>query len=382
MPESLTAELVELRERIQSFIDDDLRPLEEQLGDEAGAAAPADVRARVRERSRELGIFGMTQPEQYGGSAAGPLALTVARETLAASNLRLARGVFGPGAGVLSAAEGVVRERYLEPMLRGEKTGAFAFTEPADAERPTWATRDGGDLLVSGRKAFVTGGAQADFISVLVNVEENGDGPGGTAMVAIDRDSAGLTIEREFRSMEGGGHVSMAFDGVRVPLDHVIGTIGEGMPRALGNIGAVRLSMAAQACGISMWVIDYVTRHLLAPHRSGTPLGEREGVRLRYADMRIETYAARSMLYRTARLAEAGEDVTNEGMTTKVYATEAAGRTVDAAVQLVGGQALIVGHPLEALYRQVRSMRLAEGASDLLRLNIARGRLEFEAGRV
>jgi alkylation response protein AidB-like acyl-CoA dehydrogenase len=382
MPESRSPELLELRDRLQSFIDDDLRPLEEQLGDDVEAPIPRDVRARAAERSRELGIFGMTQPEEYGGSAAGPLALTVARETLAASNLRLARGVFGPGPGVLRAAEGAVRTEYLEPMLRGDKTGAFAFTEPAGAERPTWATRDGDDLLVTGHKAFVTGGATADFISVLVNVEEDGNAPSGTAMVAIDRESEGLTVEREFRSMEGGGHVSMAFEAVRVPLDHVIGTIGEGMPRALGNIGTVRLSMAAQATGISMWVIDHITQHLLAPHRSGTPLGEREGVRLRYADMRIETYAARSMLYRTARLAEAGEDVMNEGMATKVFATEAAGRAVDAGVQLVGGQALIVGHPLEALYRQVRSMRLAEGASDLLRLNIARGRLEFEAGRV
>ncbi len=157
---------------------------------------------------------------------------------------------------------------------------------------------------------------------------------------------------------------------------------GEGMPRALGNIGNVRLSLAAQACGMAMWAVEFVTRHLLAPHRSGTPLGEREGVRLRYAEMRIDTFAARSVLYRTARLAESGEDVRNEGMATKVLASEAAGRTIDAAVQLVGGQALVHGHPLERLYRQVRALRLAEGANDLLRLNLARGGLEFNAGRL
>ena len=382
MPETLTPEQQTLRARVQAFLDDDLRPLEERLEEDAGVPLPEEAGKRVRERSRELGIFGITQPKSFGGSGAGQLSLTIVRETLAASNLRLTRFALGPGPGVLAATEGVLRERYLEPVLRGEKVGAFAFTEPADAQRPTWAKRDGDDLVVTGRKAYVTGGACADFISTLVNVEGSDAAAGGTAMVVIDRDAKGLETEREFRSLDGSGHVSLAFHELRVPQSHVIGRIGEGMPRALGNIGNVRLRLAAQACGMAMWAVDFVTEHLLAPHRSGTPLGEREGVKLRYAEMRIDTFAARSMLYRTARLAESGEDVRNEGMATKVFASEAAGRTIDAAVQLVGGQALVHGHPLERLYRQVRSLRLAEGANDLLRLNLARGRLEFKAGRL
>ncbi|MPZ99632.1 MAG: hypothetical protein GEU80_09920 [Dehalococcoidia bacterium] len=385
MPESLPPDLVDLRDRVQAFIDDDLRPLDDALGDDANAPVPSETRQRVRERSRELGFFGMTQPKAFGGSQAGPLALTVVRETLAAANLRVAGGVFGPGPGVLGAAEGDLRERYLEPLLRGEKRGAWAFTEPGDAPRPTWAKRDGDDLLVTGRKAYVSGGADADFYSVLVNVEEDGAGAGGTAMVVVDRELPGLTIERAFESMEGGGHVELAFDAVRVPQARVVGRIGEGMPRALGNIGQMRLGMAAQATGLSMWVTEYVERHITQPHRSGTRLGDREGVRLHYGDLRIGTFAARATLYRAARLAEAAskpEDALNEGMAAKVFCTEHAGRAVDTAVQLVGGAALIKGHPLERLYRQVRSMRIAEGASDILRLNIARGRIEFDAGRL
>jgi alkylation response protein AidB-like acyl-CoA dehydrogenase len=140
--------------------------------------------------------------------------------------------------------------------------------------------------------------------------------------------------------------------------------------------------VSAQATGMCMWVLDFVEQHLLAPHRSGTPLGEREGVRLRFADMRIETYAARSALYRTARLAETGENIVNETIATKVFCTETAGRVVDQGVQLVGGQALVRGHPLERLYRQVRSLRLVEGANDLLRINLVKGKLELEKGRV
>ena len=201
-------------------------------------------------------------------------------------------------------------------------------------------------------------------------------------MVVIDRNADGVHIEREFGSMEGGGHVSMRFDQVHVPVANVIGKIGEGMPRALGNIGNVRLMISAQATGMSMWVLDFVEQHLQAPHRSGTPLGEREGVRLRYADMRIETYVARSALYRTARLADTGENIVNETIATKVFCTETAGRVVDMGLQLVGGQALVKGHPLERLYRQVRSLRLVEGANDLLRINLVKGKLELGKGRV
>ncbi len=171
-----------------------------------------------------------------------------------------------------------------------------------------------------------------------------------------------------------------------VPQTNLIGKIGEGLPRALRKISDVRLAMSAVATGIALWTVEFTAEHLLQPHRSGTPLGEHEAIRLRFADMRIDTYASRSMLYRTARLAESGaesnEDVVNEVLATKIFTTEAVGRVVDSAVQLVGGQALIEGHPLEKLYRRVRSMRLAEGANDLLRLNLSKGRLELNKGRL
>ena len=141
MPESLPTALAALRDRVQSLVDDQLQPLEAMLSPDPQAAIPADVARATREHSRSAGIWAMTQPRDFGGTEAGPLALTVARETLATANLRLGRYVFGPGPGVLAAAEGRLRESYLEPLVRGDKQGAFAFTEPtgADAPRPTWA---------------------------------------------------------------------------------------------------------------------------------------------------------------------------------------------------------------------------------------------------
>jgi alkylation response protein AidB-like acyl-CoA dehydrogenase len=342
------------------------------------------VRKEVAERSRRAGFFGMTQPRDMGGTEAGPLALTVAREAFAATNLRTARFAFGPGPGVLRQAEGRMREQYLEPLMRGERFAGWGFTEPSgpEAGRPTWATRDGDDLVINGRKAYVSGGSAADFYAVLLNVDEDASGPGGTAMVIVDRDAPGVSLGPDFRSVDGSTHCQLLLQDARVPQTNMVGKVGEGLQRGLGNIGQMRLGVAARAAGLSMWVADFTRKQISQPHRAGGALADREQVRWLFGNMLMEVYAARSVLYRTARLAEDGVDVMNEGAIAKVFTTETVGRVVDTAIQLTGGQALIEGHPLESLYRQVRSMRLAEGASDLLRLNVARGLLEFQAGRV
>lgn len=385
MPEHLPPELLALRERAQAFIEAELAPLEAQLPAGADAAGvDAATRAEVRRRSAAAGFFGMTQPREYGGSAADALTLTVVREAFAASNLLVADFVLGPGPGALAAATGGLRTRYLEPLMRGEQAAGFAFTEPsgADAPRPTYAERDGERLLVTGRKSYVSNGPFCDFFTVLVNVEPAGDAPSGMALLVVDRDTPGLSMPRQFTTLDGSLHCELAFERMAVPASNVIGEVGGGMGRALGQIGDMRLAVGARAAGTAMWVVDYTREHVSQPHRQGGKLADREGVRRILAEMMIDTYAARSVVYRTARLAAGGADVMNEGALAKVFATEAVGRVVNQAIQLVGGNALITGHPLERLYREVRSLRIAEGASDLLRLNVARGILEFGAGRV
>lgn len=380
MPENLPDNIAGVRTEMAAFIETHIAPHSLDI-------APNEQQRQklyddIREASKKAGFFYKTQPKEFGGDPASTLELTLLREMLAAANSDLTSAIFGPGPGVLHSAEGSLKTRYLEPVLRGEKRGAFGFTEADSATRPTFAVIDGDDLLITGQKSYVTGGATADFVSILINVEQAGGSKMGTAMVAVDREASGVVIDREFTSMEGSGHVSMTFKNVRVPQAHVIGKIGEGMPRALGNIGNVRLLLSAQAMGMCQWVLDFVESYLKRPHRTGTPLADKEGVRLRFADMRIETYIARSALYRTARLVDSGENSVNETIATKVFCTETAGRVIDWGVQLVGGQALVQGHPLEKLYREVRSLRLTEGASDLLRLNLAKGKLELGKGRV
>ncbi|MCC7122299.1 MAG: acyl-CoA dehydrogenase family protein [Gammaproteobacteria bacterium] len=373
MPESLPRELIELRERAERFAVDVLIPYRD--GAAAGRTAAA-AQAAVREASRAAGFFGMTQPKAYGGSEAGPLALSVVRDTFAGYNTGFDRSLFGPGPGVLAGCAEPVRSRYLVPLMAGEKRSGFAFTEPDDAAHYTRAVpAGGGEYVVDGRKSYVTRGGEADFLNVLVDV------PGeGRAVLVIDADAPGVCIERRFETLDGSHHAAFRFDSVRVPVDRMIGRPGEGLPRALGQIGDTRLAIAARAVGLSRWVVQHTQQHLLAPHRSGAALGQREGVRLRYADMRIRTFAARSMVYRTARLAESGANVVNEAIACKVFATEALAELVDAAMDLVGGKSLTVGHPLEALYRIARALCTAEGGADVLRLSLAKGSLDLGKG--
>lgn len=395
MPEQIAEDLVALRARIAAFVEAELLPLEGTLPAEAEFGdIDADLRAEVRARARAAGVFGLTQPAAFrpGGAPPlpdGPLARTVAREEVARHNLRVGAYVFGPEPGVLGGATGEARDRFLDPLMRGEAAAGFAFTEPTgpDAGEPTYAEWDGDDLVVTGRKSYVTNGPFCDFYTVLAGVRPPAGGadathPAGMTMIAVERGAPGLTIPREFSTMDGARHCEIALAAVRVPRAHVIGEVGGGMQRALGHIGEERLAVAAQAAGTAMWATEFIHHHITQPHRQGGTLGDREGVRRVFAEMRIETYGIRAAVYRTARLAASGGEILNEASAAKVIASEGCGRVVDQALQLAGGDALRRGHPLERTYRQVRSLRVGGGATDILRLAVARGALEFHAGRL
>ncbi len=370
MPEQLDDDQRELRDRAAALA----RRL---AGLDPQRLTGPDLAAEVRALSKRAGIFPLTQPVDHGGLAAGPVELAVVRDELGAHDVGHLRGIFGPSPGILAGAEGRLRDEYLLPLLAGEKQAGFGFTEPDDASRHTWARRDGDHLVVNGQKSYVTAGGDADFINTLVHVEDT-----GPAMVAIDTHLAGVTLTRRFESTDGSHHAAFRFDDVRVPVDQLIGATGSGMRRAMDQVTAVRMAIAADCVGRARFVAEYLAEHLTRPHRSGETLGAGERVRLRYGHLRISVYAARSMLYRTARLMAAGEPAVNEAMATKVFATETVGAVVDEAIQLVGGQALTDAHPLATVAARVRAMRLAEGPSDVLAVNVSRGRLDLQQGRL
>jgi alkylation response protein AidB-like acyl-CoA dehydrogenase len=368
MPEQLTPELIQLRKDCENFAVQHLLIHTDEPSE--------DTRHQVRTAAKAAGLFAMTQPTAFGGSAAGQLALCVARETIAAANPPSMDSVFGPSPGVLGGAQEPLASSHLGPLLAGEKRSSFGFTEPDDAQ-PTRGLIDGDNVIINGQKSYVTGGADADFINTLVRVDER-----GPSMIVIDTHLPGVNIENKFVSLDGSHHAAFSFTNVKVPINQIIGEPGEGLPKAMRQIGDIRLLFAAQACGYMIWVLKLLNEHLKNPDKSGSPRGDKDVVRWHYSELRIQAYAARSMLYRTARLADQGENIVNEAMATKVFATETVGKMVDSAIQLVGGTALIEDHPLAILYRRIRGWRLAEGATDVLKLNIGRGILELDKGRI
>lgn len=370
MPDFLDAPQAQLRDRADALARR-LAALDPEV------LTRAELEAEVRGLSKRAEIFPMTQPVEFGGTAASALELTIVRDELAAHDVGQLPGIFGPGPGVLANVEGQLRTDFLEPLLAGELRGGFGFTEPDDAPRHTWGRFDGDELVVTGQKSYVTGGGDADFINTLVEIDDS-----GPAMVLIETSRPGVTLTRRFGSLDGSHHAAFSFDEVRVPVQHIVGSPGKGLNRAMDQVTAVRMAIAADCVGRCRFVLDYVAEYLQRPHRSGATLGAGERVRMRYGSLRTQAYAARSTLYRTARLIDGGENAVNEAMATKAFATEAVGEIVDQGIQLVGGQALTDAHPLARMLREVRSLRLAEGPTDVLAINIARGRLDLDMGRL
>lgn len=370
MDPELPAALAPLRETLRRFLEDEVLPAErrEQVAEES-QAAPV-LRSWARARSAELGFYRLAQPLELGGGGLGPLGRVALYEEIARSQCVLHDCILGGDGGLLRLATGSQRERFLLPVLRGELTAALAFTDAREGPRTT-AVRRGDAFVLSGVKSFVTGGPHADLLVTIAKVTDNPGGQTGTAIFPVRRDAPGVRLARDIRTLDGAPHGEFELAHVEVPAADVIGEIGEGVPRALESITALRLRAAATACGAARWTLDYALAQARRPHRSGMPLGEREQVQAMLGQSAMDLFAARAALYAAARAAESGEAEMDVAMA-KAVATEAVAHIVDRAMQLSGGAAVVEGHPLARLYRRIRSWRIAEGTTEILRLTVAR----------
>ena len=372
-PIALPPEIVALRARLRAFIADELEPasVREGIADEA-QASPA-LRRWARARSADLGFYQLAQPAELGGGGLGPVGLAALHEEIARSQCALGGLVLGGDGGLLRMATGSQRDRFLLPVLRGELTAALAFTDAREGPRTT-AVRRGDAFVVTGVKSFVTGGPQADLLLTVAKVTDNPGGKTGTAVLVVRSDAPGVALVSEIRTLDGGLHGEFELKNVEVPAADQIGEIGQGLPKALESITALRLRAAAAACGTARWTLDYALEQARRPHRTGAPLGEREQVQAMLGQSAMDLFAARGALYAAACAGEAGHAETEVAMA-KAIATEAVARIVDRAMQLSGGAAVVEGHPLARLYRRIRAWRIAEGTTEILRLTVARGLL-------
>ncbi|HVL65974.1 MAG TPA: acyl-CoA dehydrogenase family protein [Vicinamibacterales bacterium] len=326
----------------------------------------------------ELGLCRLLVPREFGGEGLDLRSVCLVREALASAS-GLVDAVFAvQGLGsypIALSGNAAVASRYLPDVASGRRISAFALTERdagSDAAAVTTrAVRDGEEYVLDGTKVFISNATIASFVTVFARTAE-GRKRAISAFV-VDADSSGLSISR--RQAVTGPHpiAELRFDGCRVPVSHRLGEEGDGMRLALGTLDFYRTSVGAAACGMAARALAESLRHVCSRTQFGSKLADFQLTQAALAGMATELDAARLLVYRAAWAKDQGQPrVTRESATAKLFATEAAQRIVDRAVQLHGGLGVERGTVVERLYREVRAPRIYEGTSEIQKLVIAR----------
>ncbi|HEV7367738.1 acyl-CoA dehydrogenase family protein [Arenibaculum sp.] len=381
------------------FLDDAHRDLAGEIESWAAAelaplahGAERDLDGTCRTLVRRLGEDGWLRrvvPASHGGAAErlDVRSLCLIRETLA-RHLGLADFSFamqGLGSAPISLFGGRdLKDRYLPGVRDGRAIAAFALSEPdagSDvAATATTAIRDGGDWVLDGAKTWISNGGIADHYVVFART---GEAPGakGLSAFVVDADAPGLEIAERIEVTAPHPLATLRFAGCRVPGDRLIGRPGEGFRIAMATLDVFRSTVGAAALGFARRALDEALTRAASRRIFGATLADLQLVQAKLADMAVEVDAAALLVYRAAWTKDGGaERVTREASMAKLYATEAAQRVIDAAVQIFGGLGVTRGVPVEELYREIRPLRIYEGASEVQKIVIARQTLAAHAG--
>jgi acyl-CoA dehydrogenase len=314
--------------------------------------------------------------------------LALIRETLAyhAGLADFAFAMQGLGAGPVSLfGSAAQRAEWLPKTRSGQAIAAFALTEPASgsdvANLATTARRDGDGYVIDGEKTWISNGGIADFYVVFART---GEAPGARGLSAfiVRGDNPGLSVAERLHVIAPHPLARLAFKTCRVDADAMIGAPGEGFKIAMATLDVFRTTVGAAALGFARRAFDEAVRHAAKRELFGAPLAELQMVQGHIADMALDIDAASLLVYRAAWAKDRGAArVTREAAMAKLHATEAAQRVIDAAVQLHGGDGVRSGHPVETLYREIRALRIYEGASDVQKVIIARSVLAGTMGK-
>ena len=306
-------------------------------------------------------------------------ALALIRETLARHSglADFAFAMQGLGAGPISLFGSVEQRNAWLPKTRtGKAIAAFALSEPASgsdvANIATVARRDGNGFVLDGEKTWISNGGIADFYVVFART---GEAPGARGLSAfiVEAGNPGLAIAERLDVIAPHPLARLRFDRCRLPASDLIGGAGEGFKIAMATLDVFRTTVGAAALGFARRALDETLRRAAHRHLFGAPLADLQMVQGHIADMALEIDAAALLVYRAAWSKDMGaERVTREAAMAKLFATEAAQRVIDAAVQIHGGDGVRSGHPVENLYREIRALRIYEGASDVQKIVIAR----------
>lgn len=364
-----------LRDVVRSFVAEKLIPIETEVDEDR--PLPAETLRSLQDQVKELGLWQLDVPEDLGGPGLGLLARCVIEEEIAKTRALPfhTSELFGPLVDpILRHAQGGQKQRFLEPVARGELRACFALSEPGGsipAHVATEAVRDGSHYVLTGQKRFVTGADKADFAEVICKTE------GGVSCLLVDLKAPGVKRLESWTMVTDEKLGEIDFQGVRVPVENRIGAEGEGIALVEEWLTISRLkSQAARAVGFSQRAIDMAAAYSTERKTFGQTLSKRGAVQRMIAESATEIEAARLLVYQAAWLIDEGRDAGQASRMAKIFATEMSNRVVDRSIQILGGTGLMKDLPLEYWYRQARSIRLADGAAEALRSEVGIGVIE------
>lgn len=356
---------------IAAFVDLEIEPR---------AIEERDVDALLREYVGALAQAGaLPYAVATPGKKLDVRALCLIREALAYSSALADLAFVMQGLGTFAISQAApehVRDFWLSRATEGKAIAAFALTEPdagSDvAAIKTTATRDGDAYVIDGRKRFISNAGVADFYTVFARTATDANGRAVLSAFIVSAKMRGLTVVERTQMIAAHPIGALEFTGCRVPAEDMVGAEGDGFVLAMRTLDTFRASVGAAACGMARRALDEAVRYAVTRKQFGRFLAEHQLVQEKLADMVTELDAARLLVYRAAHLKDTGAGrVTREASEAKLYATEAACRIVDQAVQIHGGSGLVRGSVVERLYRDVRALRIYEGTSEIQKLIIA-----------
>jgi len=373
----LPEELRMLKETVRRFVDREIIPIEREAYE--GHKLKPDVRAKLEDRAKEIGLWQFDVPEEYGGLGMGMLARCVVWEEMGRTIAIPTRGgsIFGPAVSpILYYLNDAQKEKYLYPVLSGEKWGAFAQTEPDAGGDPggmrTTAVLDGNHYVINGYKRFISGADRADFFQVMAATDRAKGSRGGISAFLVDADTPGVKLIRPQTTMMDDRPWEIAFEDVKVPPENIIGNEGDGFRFGQTWITAGRMRHAARGVGVAERCMELAGGYATQRSTFGAKLSQRQAVQFMLVDSWMETRMVRLLVYETAWRFDQGEDVRYDSYMGKILGDELAFRVCDKAMQIHGGIGLTTDLPIEKLWRDSRSMVITEGPPEILRMVLAR----------
>jgi acyl-CoA dehydrogenase len=380
----LPLDILELKTTLRRFIEREVEPRANEI--EETDAIPACI----VQQSRELGLFGLSIPEEYGGLGLGMVGRAGALEELGRTHngfTTFIGGHVGIGTyGIVQFGSLEQKRRYLPKMASGEWIGAFALTEPDAGSDPaslrTKAIKRGNAYVLNGTKRFITNGDVAHVFTVMART--NPDAPSkykGISAFLVERGTPGFkvgAIEKKM-GLRGSHTVELLFEDCEVPRDNLLGNEGEGFINSLKVLTNGRAALAARNLGSCEKLLEISLEYAKERIQFSAPILKQQAIRHYLAEMAMEVELLRSMVYRVAWMVDTNQKVIKEAAMVKLFASEAYNRVADRALQIFGGSGYIKGSPTERFYRDARITKVYEGTSEIQK-NIIASELEKGLG--